>query len=866
MNIFNTRNQIEDKGLCFICIFIQIDLESTKSLKFLLLLSETLRYTRLNTGGGIKMTLTKKEFISQYKTVFQSMFTYTYEEGTAEQHYAALGIFIKNYLSTYWQDTRESYIERGAKQVFYFSMEFLPGRQLKNNAYNLGILDVIKEGLSELDLSFETLEEAEADPALGNGGLGRLASCFMESLASLSIPGHGNGIRYQYGLFRQKFVDGYQVEVPENWLRNRNVWETRNDKSTCMVRFGGNVWLEQNDYGHYEVKYENTLNVLAVPYDTPMVGYHNNKINNLRLWSAEIPVEEEANYHTLDEIQPISEITQVLYPDDSNYEGQLLRLKQEYFMVSAGVQSIIRHFRKYNVPRKNIPDKVAIHINDTHPALVIPELMRILMDEEHLTWEQAWEITQKTCSYTNHTILREALEKWPIDMMKELLPRIYMIIEELNRRFVEHHLPLYGERITWQTAILQNGVVNMAHLAVIGSHSVNGVAKLHSEILMNDVLKDFFEIYPERFNNKTNGITQRRWVHLANPELTKLLDEKIGEQWKTNPSELKVFKSFEKDEETLERLAAIKLENKKILAAHIEKVKGFKVNPHAVFDVQIKRLHAYKRQHLNALNILYRYLEIKKNPNKEVVPRVFIFGAKAAPSYVYAKQIIKVINSLAELVNNDPDIGDKLKIVFFENYGVSLAEKIIPAADVSEQISLASMEASGTSNMKLMANGALTLATLDGANIEIKDFVGDDNIFIFGMTDKEVYELKAKQTYNARALYDSDDRIRRVLDALVDGTIPGLQGEGHAIVESLLQYNDEYFVLEDFSSYVDAQDKVDDLYRDQSEWTRKSLLNIASSAPFSADYTIKKYADDIWKVKQYYKDAEGVQPLDEPLA
>ncbi len=812
------------------------------------------------------MDLTVNEFIEQYKKQFQSLYAYPVEEGTDEQHYSALAQFIKNHLSTYWKETRERYLDNSAKQVYYFSMEFLPGRQLRNNTYNLGLLDVVKEGLDELGLSLDTIEEAEVDPALGNGGLGRLASCFMDSLASLSIPGNGNGIRYRYGLFRQKFVDGYQVEVPENWLRNRNIWETRNTKSTCTVRFGGNVWLEKNQQGYMETKYEDTLNVLAVPYDTPMVGYQNNTINNLRLWSAEIPVEEEDQYPTLESREPISEITQVLYPDDSNYEGQLLRLKQEYFMVSAGVQSILRHFRKYNVPRKNLPDKVAIHINDTHPALVIPELMRLLMDDEHLSWEQAWEITHKTCSYTNHTILREALEKWPVDMMKSLLPRIYMIIEEINRRFVEQMLPLYGERITWQTAILQNGVVNMAHLAVIGSHSVNGVAKLHTEILMEDVLKDFFEIYPERFNNKTNGITQRRWIHLANTGLTKLLDNKIGEQWKRNPSELKVFKGFERDKETLEQLAAIKLENKKELADYIEKVKNVKVNPEAIFDVQIKRLHAYKRQHLNALHILHRYLEIKRNPKADYVPRVFIFGAKAAPSYTYAKQIIKVINSIADLVNNDPDIGDLLKVVFFENYGVSLAEKIIPAADVSEQISLASMEASGTSNMKLMANGALTLATLDGANVEIKDFVGEENLFVFGLTSKEVYELKGRQDYNARALYEGQDKVHAVLNALTDGTVPGLQGEGHALFDSLVQYNDEYFVLKDFESYVTAQEDIDTLYRNQPEWLRKSLLNIAASAPFSADYTIKRYADDIWKVKQHSSNGFAVTILDEPLA
>ncbi|MCC5889190.1 MAG: glycogen/starch/alpha-glucan phosphorylase [Alkalibacterium sp.] len=812
------------------------------------------------------MDFSKKEFIKDFKAQFQSMYAYPYEEGSTEQLYNALGLLVKNYISEDWKNTRVNYINNSVKQVFYFSMEFLPGRQLTSNAYNLGILDIIKDGLEELGLSYETLAEAEADPALGNGGLGRLASCFMDSLASLSIPGNGNGIRYQYGLFKQKFVDGYQVELPENWLRYRNVWETRNDKSTCMVRFGGNVWIEENAQGHFETKYEDTLNVLAVPYDTPMVGFRNNKVNNLRLWSAEIPVEEEEDYLSIEATEPIKEITEVLYPDDSNYEGRLLRLKQEYFMVSAGVQSILRHFRKYNVPRKNIPDKVAIHINDTHPALVIPEMMRILLDEEHLSWEQAWEITFKTCSYTNHTILREALEKWPIGMMKELLPRIYMIIEEINRRFVENTLPLYGEQITWQTAILQNEVVNMAHLAVIGSHSVNGVAKLHTEILMDDVLKDFFELYPERFNNKTNGITQRRWMHLANPGLTKLIDDKIGEDWKRNPAELKVFKSFEKDKKTLKQLAAIKLENKKKLAEYIKEVKGITINPEALIDVQIKRLHAYKRQHMNMLHILHRYLEIKQNPAVDYAPRVFIFGAKAAPSYVYAKQIIKVINSLAELVNNDPDVGDKLKVVFFENYGVSLAEKIIPASDISEQISLASMEASGTSNMKFMANGALTLATLDGANIEIRDYVGEHNMFIFGLTSKEVYELKASQNFSAREVYESDTSVRRVMDALRDGTIPNLQGEGDAIFESLIHFNDEYFVLKDFPSYVKAQEQVDALYKDKMEWTRKSLLNIAASAPFSADYTIKRYADDIWKVKQCCLEDEGVQPLDEPLS
>lgn len=811
------------------------------------------------------MSISVEQFVEDYKNQFESLYAFSYKEGTVEQKYNALGFLIKRYLSENWRDTRLQYLNDKVKQVYYFSMEFLPGRQLKNNLYNLNLLNTVKNGLNELGMDFIDLEEAEADPALGNGGLGRLASCFMDSLASLGIPGNGNGIRYQYGLFRQKFVDGHQVELPENWLRNQNVWETRNDQSSCLVRFGGNVWLEQDEQGHFIPRYENTHNVLAVPYDTPMVGYQNSKVNNLRLWSAEIPVEEEGNYHTLKEIEQIKEITQVLYPDDSNYEGRLLRLRQEYFMVSAGVQSIVRHFNKYNVPRKNFPDHIAIHINDTHPTLVVPELMRILIDEEHLSWESAWEITRKTCSYTNHTILREALEKWPIDMIKELLPRIYMIIEEINERYVNEIRPLYGDRLAWQTAILQDGMVNMAHLAIIGSHSVNGVAKLHTDILMNDVLKDFFEIYPERFNNKTNGITQRRWLHLANPKLTELIDQKIGEKWKVNPAELKVLKGFEHDQETLKELAKVKLQNKKELAAYIKKVKGIEINPKAVFDVQIKRLHAYKRQHLNALHILDRYLRIKENPKKEMTPRVFIFGAKAAPSYTYAKQIIKLINSLAELVNNDPDVGDKLKIVFFENYGVSLAEKIIPAAEVSEQISLAGKEASGTSNMKLMANGALTLATLDGANVEIKDYVGEENMFLFGLTAEEVYTFNEQNSYHSKDLYDTNKRLKRVLNALIDGTIPNAQAEGEAIFDTLVHFNDEYFVLKDFDSYIAAQDKIDEVYADPKEWNRRSLLNIASSAPFSADYTIKRYSDDIWKTNQQCSGKEGVHPLNEPI-
>ncbi len=806
------------------------------------------------------MTRTVKEFIQEYKEMFESTYAFPYKEGTTEQHYHALGRLIGRYLSKDWSNTRTMYRGRKAKQVYYFSMEFLPGTQLTNNMYNLGLLDTVHEGLEQLGLDYKQIERAEPDPALGNGGLGRLASCFMDSLASLGIPGHGNGIRYQYGLFEQKFVDGHQVEVPDHWLRRKNVWETRNEQSSCMVRFGGNVWLEEGKQGNLTPKYEHTTNVLAVPYDTPAVGYRNDIVNNVRLWSAEIPEEEESHYATLESRREIQEITQVLYPDDSNYEGLLLRLKQEYFMVSAGVQSIVRHFKKYNVKRTHMPEYIQIHINDTHPALVVPELMRILIDEELMSWDSAWEITKKVCSYTNHTILAEALEKWPVEMVQNLLPRIYMIIEEINHRHIEEVKEIYGEEKAWKTSIIRDGMVHMAHLAIIGSHSVNGVARLHTEILKDETLQPFNLLYPDRFNNKTNGITHRRWIHLSNPRLSSLIDEKIGEKWRVSPSEMKLLKGFIDEDATLNELAAIKHENKKRFADLVYREMGLEISPDAIFDVQIKRLHAYKRQHLNMLHILARYLYIKENPKEELQPRVFIFGAKAAPSYIYAKEIIKVINSLADLVNNDPDVGDKLKIVFIENYGVSYAERIIPAADVSEQISLAGKEASGTSNMKLMSNGALTLATLDGANVEINQLVGDKNMFLFGLNAEEVKKLQPH--YNPYEIYQNDDRIHQVMNALTDGTIPGIESEGQSIFDSLVHYGDEYFVLEDFNSYVEAQQAIDELYADQKAWNQMVLLNIAESAPFSADFTIKQYADEIWHAHSYAEPGKGVQLVD----
>lgn len=795
-----------------------------------------------------------KDFEKQYRKKFIDTFAYTYQEGSKVEQLAILAEMVKSIINENWIATNQRYQANQDKQVFYFSMEFLPGRMLKSNLLNLGILQDVEKGLKELGLDLEDLAKAEVDPALGNGGLGRLASCFMDSIASTGIAGNGNGIRYRYGLFKQKFVDGYQVELPENWLRNGNIWEVRKENKAVTVRFGGDVQLVPNVGGSFDVVYKDTLNILAVPYDVAQVGYQNGVVNNLRLWSAEIPYGDEERFNLEKEREEIKKITEVLYPDDSNYDGQLLRLKQEYFFSSAGVQSIIRYFKKFDLPWSQFPDKIAIHINDTHPTLCIPELMRILLDEEKLSWDQAWEITKKTVSYTNHTILQEAMERWPQDMVKTLLPRIYQIILEINRRHIAKKIPLYGEELTYRTAIVSQGQIKMANLAIIGSHSINGVAKLHSDILMESTLNDFYIMYPQKFNNKTNGITQRRWLQLANPELTALLDETIGTEWHFNHTELKLFKAYQNNAEVLEKLAVVKRHNKEKFAAYALEKHGVVLSTDALFDVQIKRLHAYKRQLLNALHILHRYLELKEDPTIAYQPRVFIFGAKAAPSYSYAKSIIKFINALATMINNDKDIEDKLKIVFVENYGVSLAELIIPAADVSEQISLAGKEASGTSNMKLMLNGAITVGTLDGANVEIRDYVGTDNFMTFGMDNEEVEEFYRNGNYNARHIYETNPRVHRVLNALIDGTVPGANGEGQEIFDSLVTYNDEYFVLQDFESYITTQLEVDALYKDQVKWLQMSLNNIANAGPFSADYTILRYADEIWKIHPYKGD------------
>lgn len=788
------------------------------------------------------------QFKDRYKKKFQERFAFNYENATKQEQFVALGHLVKDLYSSDWKETVDTYQQNEQKQVYYFSMEFLPGRMLKSNLLNLGILDVVQEGLAELGLDLDEVASGEMDPALGNGGLGRLASCFMDSLASTGLPGNGNGIRYRYGLFKQKFIDGHQIELPENWLRNGNVWEVRRENKAVTVRFGGQVSLEPDNEGNMHVNYHNTQNILAVPYDTAMVGYQNGTVNNLRLWSAEIPYGEEYLFPTEEERNGVKQITEYLYPDDSNYEGLLLRLKQEYFFSSAGVQSVVRYFKQLNLDWSYLPDKIAIHINDTHPTLAIPELMRILMDEEGLSWEQAWEITKKTVSYTNHTILQEAMERWSIDMMNHLLPRITQIIMEINRRHIEKKTPLYGEDLTNRTAIVADGEIKMANLAIIGSHSINGVAKLHTNILINHTLHDFYLMYPNKFNNKTNGVTMRRWLQISNPDLTELLDDTIGTEWKTNAKDIILLKAYAEDKEVLARIDTVKLENKKRFAKYVLEEMNIEIDPNAIFDVQIKRLHAYKRQLLNVLHILDRYQYIKDNPGVDIPKRVFIFGAKAAPSYHYAKQIIKLINAIAEMINNDSSLNDLIKVVFVENYGVSLAELIIPAADVSEQISLAGKEASGTSNMKLMANGALTIATMDGATVEIYDYVGEENIYIFGMSNEEVQKLNAANSYNSREIYEKNPVVKRVMNMLIDGSIPGLEDEGQDIFDSLVKYNDEYYLLKDFDSYINAHKQIDKDFRNRETWNRRALLNIASSGPFSADYTIERYADEIWKL------------------
>lgn len=798
------------------------------------------------------MELTKEQFLQDFKDILHEEQLIKVEDATPTELFQTLARTIRKYITPMWLERRNKLVEDKQKIAYYFSIEFLPGRMLETNLLNLGILDVVKEGFDELGVDFTAIKRAEHDMALGNGGLGRLAAAFMDSLATTGYPGFGNGIRYRYGLFKQKIVNGYQVELPDDWFGSLgNVWETRKDHDVVDVKIFGNVYLQANKEGRMLPVYENSQTLRAVPYDVPQIGFGNDVVNNLRLWDIEIPEEYELEYPTIEARRKVQDITAILYPDDSSYEGKELRLIQEYFMTSAGLQTIIKSYRKQGLPLEQIHEKVSVHINDTHPAVAPAEFMRLLLDDCGLEWADAWNATVKTMSYTNHTILSEALEKWDAELFKNVLPRVYQIILEIDNRYVSEMAARgIDPQVIENTRIVKDNQVHMAHLAIIGGHSVNGVAKLHTELLKEDTLRDFYAIYPEKFNNKTNGIIQRRWLQIADEPLSNEIDRLIGNGWRTNIHELRKLLDYKDDPQVLSEFYNVKQEAKARLAAFIKESTGVEVSTEAIFDVQVKRLHAYKRQLLNLLHILKLYWDLKDNPDKDMVPRVFIFGAKAAPGYHFAKSVIKLINEVANLVNNDESLQGKLKVVFLENYRVSLAELIIPAADVSEQISLASKEASGTSNMKFMMTGAITLATLDGANIEIKDEVGDDNIVIFGMDKDEVYDHYARHDYYSRGVYESNPVVRRVVDSFVDGTIPNVRNAGSEIYEALITHNDEYFLLEDFTSYVAAQEKIDQLYRDKEKWARMSLVNIATSDKFTSDDTIEQYAKEIWNLKK----------------
>ena len=738
-----------------------------------------------------------ESFKSAFLEKLETMYGKSFKDSTTRDQYNTLGHMVREYMNSQWIATNERYRSGDQKQMYYLSIEFLLGRLLGSNILNLGIRDVCEKGLFELGISLHELEEIEADAGLGNGGLGRLAACFLDSLASLNLPGHGCGIRYKHGLFDQKIVDGYQVEFPEQWLLHENVWEVRRYDQAVEVSYFGNVEPLEID-GRLEFRHTNAEVIMAVPYDVPVVGYETSTVNTLRLWNAE-PVPFPQNCKDILKYKRETEaVSEFLYPDDTHDEGKILRLKQQYFLVSASLQNIVRMHRERHGSLRQLHEKIAIHINDTHPVLAIPELMRILLDEEKLTWEEAWHITTQTISYTNHTTLSEALEKWPIHIFKPLLPRIYMIIEEINERFCHELWDRYSydwKRIE-DMAIIAHDLVKMAHLAIVGSHSVNGVAKIHTEILKQREMRLFYEFYPDKFNNKTNGIAHRRWLMKANPQLTNLISEAIGEEWKKEPIKLQALQTLQHDTSFQEKFAEVKQERKEILAERIHNKMGITIDPNSIFDVQVKRLHAYKRQLLNVLHILYLYNRLKEDASFSFYPRTFIFGAKASPGYYYAKKIIKLINELARKVNTDPYVSQYMKVIFLENYRVSLAEDIFPAADVSEQISTASKEASGTGNMKFMMNGAITLGTLDGANVEIKDRVGDDNCFIFGLTAEEVLHYYQNGGYRASDYYHHNMHIKKVVDQLTNGFFAQSGAEFEAIYDSLVIQNDEYFVFE----------------------------------------------------------------------
>ena len=813
----------------------------------------------------------KRDVRNNVKTLFRK----EVEEATPQQLFQAVSYAVKEAIIDDWLATQKQYEKDDPKTVYYMSMEFLLGRALGNNLINMTAYKEVKEALEEMGIDLNVIEDQEPDPALGNGGLGRLAACFLDSLATLGYASYGCGIRYRYGMFKQKIRDGYQVEAPDNWLKDGNPFELRRPEYAKEVRFGGNIRVEYDETGKTHFVQENYESVMAIPYDYPIVGYGNHIVNTLRIWDAEAIVDfqldsfDRGDYHTAVEQENLAKnIVEVLYPNDNHIAGKELRLKQQYFFVSASIQAAITKFKKKHGDISKLPEKVTFQMNDTHPTVAVAELMRILLDEENLGWNEAWDITTKCCAYTNHTIMAEALEKWPIDLFSRLLPRIYQIIQEIDRRFIAQVRAQYpgNEEKVKKMAILMDGQVKMAHLAIVAGYSVNGVAKLHTEILKNQELKDFYQMMPEKFNNKTNGITQRRFLMHANPLLADWVTEKLGtKEWITDLSKMSGLKEWLDDEEALKEFMTIKFKNKERLAAYIKEHNGVEVDPRSIFDVQVKRLHEYKRQLLNILHVMYLYNQIKEHPEMSFYPKTYIFGAKASAGYIRAKEIIKLINSVADVINNDRSINGKLKVVFIEDYRVSNAELIFAAADISEQISTASKEASGTGNMKFMMNGAPTLGTMDGANVEIVDEVGIDNAFIFGLSADEVINYEQNGGYNPYDIYNNDPDIHRVVDQMVDGTYSNGDTEMYRDLYNSLLNNqggsraDMYFILKDFRSYADAQARAMEAYKDKEKWAKMALKNTACCGKFSADRTIQEYVDDIWHLDHVVIDEDELE-------
>ncbi len=803
----------------------------------------------------------KDIFIKNVKENVKQLFRKTLDEASNQEVFQAVSYAVKDVIIDQWLATQKEFDRVDPKMVYYMSMEFLMGRALGNNLINLTAYKEVKEALEEIGFDLNVIEDEEPDPALGNGGLGRLAACFMESLATLGYPAYGCGIRYRYGMFKQKIKDGFQVEVPDNWLKNGYPFELRRPEHTFEVKFGGYVRAEAAGNGRTRFIHEGYQSVKAVPYDMPIIGYDNNMVNTLMIWDAE-PVEcfeldsfDKGDYKKAVEQENLAKnLVEVLYPNDNHIAGKELRLKQQYFFVSASVQRAVARYKKNHPDLKKLPEKVAIQMNDTHPTVAVAELMRILLDEEGMEWDEAWDITTRTCAYTNHTIMAEALEKWPIEIFARLLPRIYQIVEEINRRFILEIQKRYpgDQHKVEKMAIVYDGQVKMAHLAIAAGYSVNGVAKLHTEILKKQELKDFYEMFPEKFNNKTNGITQRRFLYHGNPLLADWVTDHIGKDWVTNLPYIERMAVYADDEKAQQEFMNIKYQNKLRLADYIWKHNGVEVDPRSIFDVQVKRLHEYKRQLLNILHVMYLYNQIKQHPDLDFYPRTFIFGAKAAAGYRIAKLTIKLINSVADVINNDRSNEGKLKVVFIEDYKVSNAELIFAAADVSEQISTSSKEASGTGNMKFMLNGAVTLGTMDGANVEIVEEVGAENAFIFGMSSDEVIAHEQRRDYDPMQIFNSDQEIRQVLMQLISGFYsPGDTELFRPLYNSLLntqdtQFADTYFILKDFRSYAEAQKRVEAAYRDESGWAKKAILNVAHSGKFTSDRTIQEYVDDIW--------------------